>query len=192
MPEQVLTKRCLFLELRAFSNVLRGHPMFFKSLTGTIAVLIISADQFVDHSDLPSWLKNCDLKDLHGNNAVLLNKGEAIFLPPGFVPVWLALPTDVDLFKARPALAERGRKAAKDGKQKKELLSETHAVGINLVHETTGVNDIPEPVRRGLALVTTVGKQFYPKKLLKLAGEQDWLDSLAVAADGEGDVALDA
>ena len=41
----------------------------------------------------------------------VLLPGQAVFLPAGTVPLWIGLPSDVDLSQERPSLASRGKPA---------------------------------------------------------------------------------
>jgi len=185
----VITKRCMFLDLNANSNCFRAHPMFFSSLQGVIAVVLVDPEQFVAHSDLKAWMKTLEPKDLAGNPATLLYPGDSLFIPAGFVPLWLALPSKPDMLVKHPQLADRGSKAhsAKGGKA---LLTECLSVAIHLVCEPEGLPGVSDSLRGALASAHLLSAPLFPQRLKKHAGAKEWLSKLsplqADAPDGSG------
>ena len=187
--EVVITKRCLFLELSGLGNALRGHSMYLKSLTSTLAVFIVSAEQFGEHHDIKSWLSTCDAKEVEGNYATLLDKDDIMYVPMGWIPIWMSLPTDVDMFQPTPKLAARGRtaqKAAAD--KKKELYEESHSVAITLIYNKGDLPNVSNAVRSAVAAANLLSSAIYPAKLGRVAGVKEHFSAVTPpASGGDGD-----
>ena len=107
----IVTKRVMFADLRLISNPLRAHAHWFQVHAGRVAVLVLTSDVLVQHPDLPAWAKTLEAKDLHSFKGCVLGPGDCLWLPVGSCPIWIGLPTDVNLFAERPSLAPRGKAA---------------------------------------------------------------------------------
>ena len=110
-PLVIITQRVMFTDLRLVSHPLRGHPHWFMMMVGSAVVLLLDPKVFHEHPDLISWMKTLDGKELQDMQGAVLYEGDAIYVPPGFIVVWVGLPPDVDLTRKNVKLTPRGKQA---------------------------------------------------------------------------------
>ena len=162
--------------------------MYLTSFTGTIVVVFITPTQLSEHGALKSWLASSAFKELSSNRVAMLGPGDSVFIPPGWVPLWLALPTDVDLTQVRPQLAERGRKA-QGAQQPKTLYTETQTVIMNLCVEANAPNELPTATANAISAAHVLSASLFPKAISKVAGIAEYFKAMSPPispVDGDG------
>jgi len=190
VPEVVISKRVLFMDVRGFSNPFRGHSMWFKCLTGKIIVFMVSPSQHIANPDLKAWLKSADLKAVHHNPAVIMDAQDSLYIPVGWIPLWITLPDDDRLWQKRPQLSARGKNAQQPKQAAKEpdMIKEACGVGISLLYEPTLVDSIDHPVRALLHADYVVAKSTFPSKVHEVEGVKEWLQKIpAPGIEAESD-----
>ena len=143
-----VTKRVMFSDLRLISNPIRAHPMWLTCYVGKMVVVLVPPHLFLQHMDLVAWLKGCETKHLGELAGAMLSTAQAIYIPEGWVPLWMGLPSDVDLSNSRPSLAARGKPAQK--KEKQALYEETCCAGFALAYETGRLPSVSEDLKTRL------------------------------------------
>ena len=95
---------------------------------------------FTERPDVQTWLKTVEPKDLHGYPGGVVYEGEAVWVPAGYVPLWMGLPTDVDLSSENVKLAPRGKPAQQVGqKMATNLYEETTTAGLVMHYDPEAI-----------------------------------------------------
>ena len=180
MPVAVCSKRISFLDVRAASNPVRGHPMWFASVNKEVALFLMTPTQHASNPDIKAWLKAVDVKELHMNPAVILLPGDAAFIPVGYIPLWCGLPSEqVDLYAARPKLSSRG-KPSQGGKAEAEINTDCATVVIAPVYEKDLVPALDVDLRVQINANHVVSSSLFPKKWPDIQAVKEWLEAIAV------------
>ena len=147
VPDVCITKRCLLLDNAASRDPFRCNACWIRVFHGRIVALILPPTLYLEHQDLNPWLKGGSLTDLETCKGCIVNQGDALFVPRGYVCLWIGLPNEKELSSAKPKLAIRGKPKAKaqpaakqKGKASKEPVFHDEMV-------TVGITLLLEPVR---------------------------------------------
>ena len=188
-PLLVASKRVLYCDPRVVSNPIRGHPMFFLNGTKDICMLLVSPTLHIANPDLRLWLQQCELKELTNLPAAILKPKDAAWIPTGWVPMWVPLPSDVNLYSKRPRLSARGKPAQDKKKDEPPLWDDSGGVSFLVCYQNSKVGDIDAALRTQLASDLAASKALMPKGLLQVVGAKKWFDSVPIKADGKEDLA---
>ena len=115
------------------------------------------------------------MKELEGNSALFVEKGDSLWCPLGYHAVILGLPEKIaGLEDEIPKLASRG-KQSHGSKKAAELSPHTITMGMTFCYEKGEVNALSPELRRQLVANWTLGAPLMPKALNKLAKVDEWL-----------------
>jgi len=186
-PIVVASKRACFADLRSLSNGLRGHPLWMVSGNRDVAVFMVSPQQLVEHADLKAFLQKCDIKELQCNPAVIMKPRDALYVPIGWVPIWLVLPASVNLFNKRPQLAPRGRQAQKGAKEKESpVFEEAGGAFFVPIYEIGKIDGVDAAVRAKIATDLVSSSAVPPPKLNEIAEVVEWKTTIPTVSASDG------
>ena len=187
VPMLVGSKRCLFADHRACSDAVRAHPLWLINGTCDVCIMFVSPEQHVANPDLKSWLQKVDVRDLHQNPACILRPQDACWVPAGWVPIWIVLPPDVNLYAKRPRLAQRG-KPTKGKSGEAPLHHDAGGVAIIMCYNKAEVQYMPDDVRMQMITDIAAARPLAPKKLVDVDGVKEWMEAVCVgpvSCDGD-------
>ena len=173
VKEIQLNGRTMHQELSIVGYPPRGISGFITAYRGTVAILVLNREQVLKHPDFESWLRTAKADALKDNEVALLRTGDTLWLPSGFAPLILGLPSDTkDLEQVTPRLAERGRyhRASKAN----VVNTESFVLGINLLFEKVVDEQLPPALRGAICAAWLQGKAYCPKGYAKQDKAKEW------------------
>ena len=138
-----ITKRALFTDLHAKKNPLRGMSGWLHVTHGRVVIFLIPPHMLVQDGDLSQFFKKAKLGDLSDIQGLVLERGDSVWLPLGFTPIWIGVPNNPEFRNENPKLVARGKPVSRPGAKKAKVAS------VPLFDECVSVAFVPvfEPTR---------------------------------------------
>ena len=119
--------------------------MVFRCFIGRVVVLLVPPEKLLEHTDFVSWLKDPNPKLLHDFNGQLLEPGDSIVVPIGYVPLWMGLCEALNFSSPKVQLAPRGKHS--QGPKKPEMYDEFATVVLHPMYEDSILDTVQEDIK---------------------------------------------
>lgn len=163
----LMTQRCLAGKFGLASQPLRGMAQLLTVWLGSAVIMVLPPSQaFQASGEFVKYLSEVTYDEVRGFFSTFVEDGDSVWVPPGFMAVWIGIPPEQQIFAPKPQLAIRGRKQVVGGVVQGPPPS-THKVtiGAQVFLNVDSVPSMQDDICKMLLASNALGKAGVPREI---------------------------